>query len=107
MTHDLEKDLETNKHKLSVVESLQRLSYNTDYKNVFNNYVFNSLLLSYNRDLANFNLTNEQRNTIILKLTAISTLQQELESLLSSKETLVQLIKDTNDTINKERYDHG
>lgn len=107
MTHDLEKDLEINKHKLNVVESLQRLSYNTDYKNVFNNYVFNSLLLSYNRDLANFNLTNEQRNTIILKLTAISTLQQELESLLSSKETLVQLIKDTNDTINKERYNHG
>lgn len=107
MTHDLEKDLEFNKHKLTVVESLQRLSYNTDYKNVFNNYIFNSLLLSYNRDLANFSLTNEQRNVTILKLTAISTLQQELEGLLSSKETLVQSIKDTNETINKERFNNG
>lgn len=106
MTHDLEKDLEVNKNKLTVVESLERLSYNTDYKNVFHNYVFKSLLLSYTKDLANFNFTNDQRNTIILKLTAISTLQQELESLLSNKETLVQLIKDTNDTINKERYNH-
>ena len=106
MTHDLEKDLEFNKNKLSVVESLQRLSFNIDYKNVFNNYMFNSLLLSYNKDLANFSLTNEQRNTIILKITAISTLQQELESLLSNKETLVQSIKDTNETINKERYNN-
>jgi hypothetical protein len=68
--------------------------------------MFNSLLLSYNKDLANFSLTNEQRNTIILKITAISTLQQELESLLSNKETLVQSIKDTNETINKERYNN-
>jgi hypothetical protein len=107
MTYDLEKDLELSKHKLSVVESLHRLSYNIDYKNVFNNYMFSSLLLNYSKDLANFSLTNEQRNIIILKLTAISTLQAELESLLSSKETLVQSIKDTNETINIERYSNG
>lgn len=107
MIHDLEKDLEKYKHKLTVIESLERLSYNTDYKNVFNNYMFNSLLLGYTKELANFSLTNEQRDTIILKLTAISALQQELESLLFNKETLVQLIKDTNETINIERYNHG
>lgn len=107
MIDDLEKDLEKSKYELTIVESLQRLVNNSDYKNVFDKYFFNSLLLNYNKELANFSLTNEQRNIIILKLTAISTLQVELESLLSKKETLVQLIKDTNDTINKERYNYG
>lgn len=89
MSYDLDieslnKEIESKEKIIKVLESLERLNQNVDFKKLIYNFILKDQVLEFNKQLSNFNLTKEERNKVILTLTSLSTLQSYLDSIIIS-----------------------